>query len=194
VDLAIYGSPTAGIAGVSGSTYSIDSCSDFFLSDNGYPEELRGSAEKSISAWAYLGAKGGDGDGVAPIASFGGGSCVVGSSFAVNYSTEAASGDAPNLATCGADLRPATSAWDLDTWYHIVGTYNGSQLELYINGVSVGTVAQTLDTNTEFDHVGIGIDTVWSGTFHWLCDGRVDEVKLYDYALSPSDVSALHSL
>jgi hypothetical protein len=98
------------------------------------------------------------------------------------------------LGTCGADLRPAASAWDLDTWYHIVGTYNGSQLELYINGVSVGTVAQTLDTNTEFDHVGIGIDTWWSGTFHYLCDGRVDEVKLYDYALSPSDVSALHSL
>ncbi|MEC8425461.1 MAG: SUMF1/EgtB/PvdO family nonheme iron enzyme, partial [Myxococcota bacterium] len=57
VDLVVHGSPAAGVAGVDGTTYAMTSCSDYFLSDNGYPMALRGATEKSISAWAYLGAK-----------------------------------------------------------------------------------------------------------------------------------------
>jgi formylglycine-generating enzyme required for sulfatase activity len=191
VDLAIYGSPTAGIAGVSGSTYSIDSCGDYFLSDGGYPEELRGDTPKSISAWGYTDTWDGDGDGVSVFASFGGSGSTAcgGTSFGLSYSY-----DMPYLVTCAWDAIGPVSSWNLGVWYHMVGTYDGIDLVLYINGIEVARRVQVIDTLAGFDHVGVGIDTWWSGTYHNLCDGRVDEVKLYDYALSPSDVSALHSL
>ncbi|MEC8380683.1 MAG: LamG-like jellyroll fold domain-containing protein, partial [Myxococcota bacterium] len=192
VDLAINGSPTPGVSGVQGSTYAINACSDFFLSSSGYPSVLQGDTPKSISAWGHLGAKGGDGDGQAPLVSFGGG--CGGTAFAVTYSTESLSGDAPMLGTCGNDLRPSATPWSLSQWYHIVGTYDGTELKLYVDGALVGTKSTTISTNTGHNHVGIGVDTWWNGTYHWLCNGKVDEVKLYSYELSSTEVSELYNL
>ena len=98
------------------------------------------------------------------------------------------------LGTCGNDLRPSTSAWSLQQWYHIVGTYDGASLKVYVDGSLVGTKTTTINTNTDFNHVGVGIDTWWNGTYHYLCNGKVDEVKLYDYALSSSQVGELYGL
>ena len=40
--------------------------------------------------------------------------------------------------TCAGPSSPA-----LSTWTHLAGTYNGSTLTLYLNGVSIGTLATT---------------------------------------------------
>jgi len=197
VDLVIHGSPTPSVEGISGATYEMNSCGDFFMSDTAYPPSLVGSGPKSISAWANLGSKGGDGDGQQPLVSFGGGidSCG-GTAFAVNYTTEHTGEDSPMLGTCGHDydLRTSAPAWYVDSWYHIVGTYDGTTLRLYVDGEEVGSRGVGISTSTTFDKVGIGVETWWSGTYHWLCDGRVDEVKLYDYALSGDDIDDLYEL
>ena len=46
--VAINGSPTSGVAGIQGTTYSINTCSDFFLSTTGYPAVLQESIKIHI--------------------------------------------------------------------------------------------------------------------------------------------------
>ena len=67
-------------------------------------------------------------------------------------------------------------------------------MKLYVDGVYMGSKATTLNTSSGYDHVGVGVDTWWSSTYHYLCNGRVDEIKLYDYALSDSQITALYGL
>ena len=61
-------------------------------------------------------------------------------------------------------------------------------MTIYVDGVAVGSKVTALNTSASFNHVGIGVDTWWSAGYHYMCNGRVDEVKLYDYALSPAEV------
>jgi hypothetical protein len=71
-----------------------------------------------------------------------------------------------------------------DTWYHIVGTWDGSTARLYINNKLVsstlvsGSIAST-------DITRIGTTTV--GTEYYM-HGLIDEVKIYNYALTEDDI------
>ena len=42
------------------------------------------------------------------------------------------------VGTCSNDLRPSNASWSIDTWYHVVGTYDGSKLDLYVDGTLIG--------------------------------------------------------
>ena len=74
-------------------------------------------------------------------------------------------------------------------WHHIVVTYNGAQLRIYQNGVltgqanHTGTITNTI-TNLQFGRQANGLG---NATYR----GDVDEVKLYNRALSPNEVSTL---
>lgn len=74
-------------------------------------------------------------------------------------------------------------------WHHIVATYNGSQLRIYQNGVlsgqlnHVGTITNN-STNLQFGRQSNGLG---NATFK----GDVDEIRLYNRALSPDEVRTL---
>jgi hypothetical protein len=197
LNLDIVGFPTP-VLGVQGAAYDIDDCGEYFLSPGtlGIPSGLWGSNPKSISVWAQLGTTV-YGDGVSPFVSFGGGGGPPGGcggdSFGVSVNQE---WDAPMINTCGVsfDLALTSPAVVLDTWYHVVGTYDGFTLALWLDSVQVGNDGEYLNTATGFNRVGVGVDTWWSATTHYLCDGRIDEVKLYDYALTPAQVAELFAL
>lgn len=62
---------------------------------------------------------------------------------------------------------------EIDTKYHVAMTWNGTMLQLYINGVVVGT-APLIDTE------GTSSDLVFGEGFY----GLIDEIAFYDEALS----------
>ena len=87
----------------------------------------------------------------------------------------------------------------LNTWYHVVLTYDGTGVggvKMYINGVSV-TV-----TNLAFTHAG-WIDNSTSGAMIGaqynfgsivsFFDGLIDEVKVYNVVLSGAQVTSLYN-
>jgi CSLREA domain-containing protein len=77
-------------------------------------------------------------------------------------------------------------AWQTGTWYHVIGTYDGSHIRLYLDGGEVGTplaVSGTVDT-------GDGVRLSHSGSSEAL-DGLLDDVRVYDQALSAAEVQAL---
>ncbi|MEE9141820.1 MAG: LamG-like jellyroll fold domain-containing protein, partial [Gammaproteobacteria bacterium] len=77
-------------------------------------------------------------------------------------------------------------------WYHAVATYDGTMMRLYLNGLPVGVQLQpgTIDTNPAAS-VAIGAHPSLIGPAAHL-DGVIDEVAVFDRALSPTEVQVLH--
>jgi hypothetical protein len=75
------------------------------------------------------------------------------------------------------------------TWVHIAGTYDGSALRIYVNGVLDATRAVTGTTcaNTEPLAVGAKNRTV-TGVVEAYFDGRIDDVRVYNRALSAAEI------
>jgi nitroreductase len=74
------------------------------------------------------------------------------------------------------------------SWYHIVVVYNGSQIILYVNGAPSGTTPYTGDIYSSTSDVVIGNSIRWSNLFN----GVIDDVRIYNAALSQEDVQLLY--
>ena len=76
-----------------------------------------------------------------------------------------------------------------DTWYHLVGTMiSDDEAELYVNGVSQGTVDVDDDNFSETGNVRLGPLRVLggSGTTYW--DGAISVLRIYNRALTHDQV------
>ena len=82
-----------------------------------------------------------------------------------------------------------SSSGSLNAWNHVAVTYNGSTAKIYLNGSEVGsgTFSDTISTTTNARIGAISYTT--SGYF----DGLIDEVALWDTALSASTISKIAS-
>lgn len=79
-----------------------------------------------------------------------------------------------------------TSALSLNTWTHVAGTYDGTNLKIYINGVLNNTATSTLSIN----YAGIFNIGGWSGA-NYPFNGKLNDVRIYDHCLSPMEVKEL---
>ena len=75
-----------------------------------------------------------------------------------------------------------------DTWYHLVGTYDGADVRVYLDGIEKGNAAQSGTLSTEATRIALG---KFSNNFYVNFDGLIDEVRIYDRALSPAEITAL---
>ncbi len=81
------------------------------------------------------------------------------------------------------------SLLDTGRWYHVVGTWDGANIRIYVDGVLDNTPtprAAPINTDTRPVYLGgcIGIADVF--------DGRIDDVRLFNYALDVDEVTALN--
>jgi hypothetical protein len=86
----------------------------------------------------------------------------------------------------GSDVNVAdTSTHLLNTWYNVVGTYDGSNMRIYVNGSLKNTKAQTgtLATNSITAKIG-----TYQGTNYNLT-GRIANVSIYNRVLTATEVS-----
>jgi len=77
-----------------------------------------------------------------------------------------------------------------NTWFHAAAVYDGSTMELFLNGISVGSTSKSgsLSTNPGVG-VWIGGNPPLASSKPW--DGLIDEVRIYDRALTPGEILAL---
>src|SRR5262249_40521231 len=91
---------------------------------------------------------------------------------------------------------PPTSKLDSTTvlstgvWYHVAGVRGSNYLQLYVNGAleAQTSVSYAQDYGTEplyFGTTGLGFDG--------KLKGRLDEVSLYNRALSPSEIAGIYA-
>jgi hypothetical protein len=76
------------------------------------------------------------------------------------------------------------------TWYHICGVFNGSTATLYVNGNSEGTPAAVAATWNATGNTIIGA-AKWAGARADYANGTLDDVRIYNTALTASQVRAL---
>ena len=76
-------------------------------------------------------------------------------------------------------------------WTHLVGTYNGTTLRLYRNGVQVASSAQSGWVAAP-STAAIRIGTKWDTGD--VFPGRIDEVALYDTTLNTTQIQAHYNL
>jgi hypothetical protein len=77
----------------------------------------------------------------------------------------------------------------VNTWYHIAATYDGTDLKLYVNGNLDGTLnAPGINISYNTNDLFIG-----SGAFNTNFHGLIDEITIYDYPLTQSDIFTLYS-
>jgi hypothetical protein len=81
----------------------------------------------------------------------------------------------------------ATSVHQLGTWVHLAGTYDGTTMRFYVDGVLQGSVVGPSAITTNSSPLGIGAEPGGYRRFK----GGLDEVRLYDRALSAQEISAL---
>ncbi len=96
----------------------------------------------------------------------------------------------PSMATWCNDFVPSTGpAAVLNQWNHIACVLNGTSVTLYMNGVPVsGTLGITPTVVSQ--NLAIGA-TDYPGRFF---NGRIDEVKVYNYALTQSQIiNSMHN-
>tara|TARA_Y100001970_G_scaffold82189_1_gene104073 strand:+ start:2282 stop:3601 length:1320 start_codon:yes stop_codon:yes gene_type:complete len=75
-----------------------------------------------------------------------------------------------------------------NTWYHIVASYDGTTQKLYVNGSLDGSQNRSLNTGT--GNVKIGRQPDWNGQYFY---GFIDEVAIWDEALTASEVSSIYA-
>jgi hypothetical protein len=76
--------------------------------------------------------------------------------------------------------RPSTG-----TWHFYVYTFDGSYLKAYLDGVMVRSVTQTISMKVDTNPVRIGGGNVYF-------NGTIDEVRLYNRALSDAEIKAIY--
>lgn len=80
----------------------------------------------------------------------------------------------------------SNSRVDDGAWHHVAGTWNGTHMQVYVDGQQDGTATQS-DLSESTQSLFIGVRDVTSGFF----DGTIDEVRIYNRSLRPGVVHGL---
>ena len=77
----------------------------------------------------------------------------------------------------------------LNTWYHVVGTYDGATMTLYVNGIKVGTSgSQTGDLNDSTGNFAIGAMYNSSSPTAYF-DGRIQNVCVSNAVMNAREIA-----
>lgn len=78
-----------------------------------------------------------------------------------------------------------------DTWHHIVFTFDGTAQSVYEDGIFIASTNNGYNTATG-NNATIG--TNFTGTEAGYFKGKIDEVRVYNRALSATEITALYNL
>lgn len=94
------------------------------------------------------------------------------------------------FASAAMSLVEASTVFTFGVWYHVVGTYDGTTMRIYVNGVEENSVGKTGDVRT-------GAVDIWSGDQPGdpgsrQVDGKLEDVRVYDRVLTPGEISTMY--
>jgi hypothetical protein len=82
----------------------------------------------------------------------------------------------------------STTKLVLGRWYHIAATYDGTQLCIYVNGTLEGCVPYATPIAYDGGVLELGASSYVGGHLDFV-DGRLDDIRIYDYALVSGDIA-----
>ncbi|BDU50639.1 LamG-like jellyroll fold domain-containing protein [Haliovirga abyssi] len=87
--------------------------------------------------------------------------------------------------TSGRKYIQSTTSPVADKWYYVVGTYDGINMKLYVNGALETTTGYTGDLLTSNEKLDIGRRSVNNDRYF---NGAIDDVKIYRKALTADEI------
>ncbi|MDA0180301.1 PQQ-dependent sugar dehydrogenase [Solirubrobacter phytolaccae] len=100
------------------------------------------------------------------------------------YAGEGSGKPSGHIFTSGESQVSGPSNTPLNAWTHLASTWDGTRLRLFVNGSEVSSQAVSGTLRTSTGTLKIGGNAVWSEWFR----GLVDEVRLYNRALSVAEI------
>ncbi|MFT6244026.1 MAG: hypothetical protein ACJA0U_001645 [Salibacteraceae bacterium] len=92
-----------------------------------------------------------------------------------------------SLGAAWTELNSAPGAMVIGQWYHVAGTFDGTTMKIYINGVEVGAQAASGIVNTGTYDLTIGRAAYTIGGTRYF-DGMIDEVRVWSEGLPQSSI------
>ncbi|BDS12132.1 LamG-like jellyroll fold domain-containing protein [Aureispira anguillae] len=83
------------------------------------------------------------------------------------------------------EINSPTGTVSLNTWHHIAGTYDGTNMRLYVDGVQVAIGALSQNIGLASYDLYLGQDPQFSGRFF---PGKIDEVKIWNSTRSATEI------
>ena len=86
----------------------------------------------------------------------------------------------------------AANGWTVNTWQHLCLVVSGNSMTGYLNGQNAGSSTLT----SSFPGVTYASGNSWIGRSHWadpLYKGYMDEIRVFNKALTAAEVSAVYS-
>jgi Concanavalin A-like lectin/glucanases superfamily len=74
-------------------------------------------------------------------------------------------------------------------WYHLCGVLSSTNITLYLNGTSIGTPQNYVNSHTYSSFRISGLDTYWGEPF----SGIIDDLRIYKTALSAAQVRSIYA-
>ncbi|HTD86701.1 MAG TPA: LamG-like jellyroll fold domain-containing protein, partial [Candidatus Binatia bacterium] len=104
------------------------------------------------------------------------------------YYLEGSSGSGPPAVggTFAAPALTGTNSLPLNTWTHLAATYNGTNLNLYVNAVRVASKAVSTAIQQTPGPLTIGGDDTYGQ--YW--EGMIDEIRIYNRLLTRLEIQA----
>ena len=75
-------------------------------------------------------------------------------------------------------------------WHHVAFTYDGTTIRLYVDGVEDATLDAIIDTGVDGE-TNVNIGSQLGGS---LFQGLIDDVRIYDSALTPEQIKFLSDI
>lgn len=81
------------------------------------------------------------------------------------------------------------SAIEVDTWNHLVFTYNGITRKIYLNGAEIAYTNEILYTSNGDNTFTLGLTEDGAANYF---DGAIDDLRIYNYNLSSAEITSLY--
>jgi hypothetical protein len=87
----------------------------------------------------------------------------------------------------------SATTYALNTWHHVAGVVSKATgtVTLYVNGAQAGSA--TFAAGTAAREYGTTRFRIGKGSSNWAADGKVDQVRIYNRALSAAEISDLYN-
>ncbi len=89
------------------------------------------------------------------------------------------------------EVRSNSDSFQLDTWHHVVVTYNGSSVRILVDGIVVGGSSVTGNIVQSNAGVALGNQPIDSG--ERPLDGLLDQVRIYNRFLNTEEITRLRN-
>lgn len=88
------------------------------------------------------------------------------------------------------------TAYPPGAWYHVVAVWDNTagNVQMWVNGTQQGTATETPNSqNISYGTASwyFGIANPGAGNYRWGANGIIDDVRLYNYALNPTEIQVL---